>query len=297
MRFGLFANFTKERFWAIYPDLLEWFESTGQTLNVPLEIDQYPDGNSSHPAVKAFSPSDILQNSDMLLVFGGDGTMLRTVQQVNKREIPILGINVGGLGFLTQIPLENCTQELEKILKGRYSLESRRILECRSDIDDKILYALNEILIDKGGFVRVIEIETNINGQFLNSYVADGILVSTATGSTGYSLSSGGPIVSPDSDVFIVNPICPHSLTNRPIIIPASAKLDITVRTEHDYFLMAADGQEVRKGKSRNKIQICKAPFCAKLVVPEGSHFFQVLHSKLGWGNDFRDKERWSFKA
>ncbi|HQV34049.1 MAG TPA: NAD(+)/NADH kinase, partial [Calditrichia bacterium] len=190
MNFGLFANFTKERFWEALPGILSWFEVTGQKLNVPEAFVEHSWANTGHPAINVMPEAEMLDASEMLLVFGGDGTILRTVQSINEREMPILGINVGGLGFLTQIPLEHCTQELDKIINGKYEVESRRMLRCTGDIDGPPLCALNEILIDKGGFVRVIEIETSINGEFLNSFVADGLLISTPTGSTGYSLSS-----------------------------------------------------------------------------------------------------------
>lgn len=305
MKFGLIANTRKDLFWQSLPEILNWFKSR----NIPLTISQQL---FNHPKAKAarkkFSDDfenlfelipmeEMRENCDMLLAFGGDGTILRTVQLVADRQTPILGVNVGGLGFLTEIPLENFQNEFEKVCLGDYRIEDRAILKTQIDGDDLPLYALNEVLVDKGGFVRVIEIETDIDGQFLNSYIADGLIISTATGSTGYSLSSGGPIVVPSADVIIINPICPHSLTNRPVIIPASSRLRVVVRTEHRRFIIAGDGHDTRYGKSRSGLTIEKAPFAARLVKPSDSNFYQILQNKLNWGEDFRNKNRWSYDS
>jgi NAD+ kinase len=216
------------------------------------------------------------------------------VHLIGDRATPVLGINVGGLGFLTEIPLENFMEEFEKILQGKYRIEERLMLRGTINDNPEPLYALNEILIDKGSSVRVIQIEVEVEGHFLNSYIADGILVSTPTGSTGYSLSSGGPIVVPSTNVLVINPICPHSLTNRPTVIPADATIKAIIRTENPEFIIAADGRDVHYCKTRTHLTVEKAPYCAHLVKPLHSNFFHLLHSKLNWGKDFRDKTRWS---
>lgn len=294
MKFGLIANTRKETFWAKLPELLKWFHSSRIDLIISSRFCEQEGFESLNCGYPTAPEEELPEQCDMLLAIGGDGTILRAVQSVGGRETPILGINVGGLGFLTDIPLEKLTRKFEKILRGEYQIEKRLMLEALIEGDDLPLYALNEISIDKGNSVRVIQIETEIDGNFLNSYVADGLLVSTPTGSTGYSLSSGGPIVLPSTDVLIINPICPHSLTNRPVILPAGSNIRVVTRTEQPHFIVAADGRDVRHCATRTAMTIHKAPFAAHLVKPLNSNFFSLLHNKLNWGNDFRDKKRWS---
>lgn len=297
MTFGLIANSRKELFWKTLPGLVTWFRDRKVPVLVSDMLAEHPHADLHGAAVEILPMTELIEKADMLIAFGGDGTMLRVVQLVGDRNIPILGVNVGGLGFLTEVTLEHFREEFDRILDGEYREEQRLVLKITTPGDPKPLYALNELVLDKGGSVRVIEIETRVNGQYLNSYIADGLILSTPTGSTGYSLSSGGPIVVPTADVVIINPICPHSLTNRPIILPADSVIEVVVRTEHDHFLIAADGQDVRHGISRQHLTVERAPFTARLVKPMGSDFFTLLQTKLRWGTDFRDKKRWSYNS
>lgn len=292
MKFGLLANTRKELFWKALPNLLKWF--TNQQIPVVISNRIAENGDVSLDGFPIFPEEELPDYCDMILAIGGDGTILSTVHLIGDRATPILGINVGGLGFLTEIPLENFMEEFEKIVEGKYRIEKRLMLEGHINDNPEPLFALNEILIDKGSSVRVIQIEMEVEGQFLNSYIADGVLISTPTGSTGYSLSSGGPIVVPSTNVLVINPICPHSLTNRPTIIPADVILKAIIRTEHSEFIIAADGRDVHYCGTRTQLTVKKAPFCAHLVKPLDSNFFHLLHSKLNWGKDFRDKKRWS---
>lgn len=292
MRYGLIANTRKDLFWNELPGLLAWFEKN----RLPLALSESIPANARFAIADfpAFPEKELPGRCDMILAIGGDGTILRTVHLVSAAETPILGVNVGGLGFLTEIPLESFIPEFEKIVAGEYRVEKRIMVKGVIEGDSQPLYGLNEILIDKGSSVRVIQIETEVDGQYLNTYIADGLLISTPTGSTGYSLSSGGPIVVPSADVLVINPVCPHSLTNRPTIIPENAKISVRVRTEHREFIIAADGQNVHYCPTRTRLTVERAPFCAHLVKPSQSNFFHLLHSKLNWGKDFRDKKRWS---
>lgn len=294
MIFGLIANSRKELFWEELPNLVEWFNRNQVPFILSDRIAQnplYPFRENTYPTAPE---NDIPTRCDIVLAIGGDGTFLRAVQVVGEVETPILGVNVGGLGFLTEIPLDDFSGEFAKILRNEYRIEKRFLLKGMIDGDPSPLYALNEILIDKASSVRVIQIQVEIDGQFLNSYISDGLLISTPTGSTGYSLSSGGPIMVPSTNVMLINPVCPHSLTNRPIIIPADATIKIVTRTEYTSFNVAADGRDVRHCKTRTKMVIQRAPFSVHLVKPLDSNFFSLLHSKLNWGKDFRDKKRWS---
>ncbi len=297
MKFGLVANDRKKLFWRKLPQLLKWFRANDISLLLSKRITDHENFDGNSQEFQICPEAELHHNCDMILAIGGDGTILRTVQTIAAKETPILGINVGGLGFLTEIPLEDFTKEFKKILAGEYRIEKRLMIKGNIKGDPEPLYALNEITIDKGSSVRVIEIKVDVDRKNLNSYIADGLLISTPTGSTGYSLSSVGPIVVPSAEVLLINPICPHSLTVRPIIIPADVHIKATVRTEHSEVIIAADGRDVRRCKSRTEMTIEKAPFSANLVKPLDSNFFQLLQNKLNWGKDFRNKNRWSFDS
>ncbi|MGH1366224.1 MAG: NAD(+)/NADH kinase [Calditrichia bacterium] len=290
--FGVTVNTKKQLFGNKLPELLQWFRENKVSVifdeNIPTdyEIDIAP--------YATLPKSRLVKEVDMILAFGGDGTILHTVQMIRELETPILGINVGGLGFMTEITLEEFCHRFHPIMAGEFRIEDRLMLRGDIEGDDKPLYALNEMVIEKGSSVRVIQIHTEVNGCYLNSYVSDGLIISTPTGSTGYSLSSGGPVVVPDNNVMIINPICPHSLTNRPIILSAMSTIRVKTRTEHPEFIIAADGQDLRHCKTRTAFHIKRAEFSARLVKPLDSNFYTLLHDKLDWGKDLRDKSRWS---
>lgn len=292
MKFGIIANTRKSLLWKKLPELLAWFRE--RQLDLTLADSIVKKSNMRSLDFPSIPDDQLADHADIILAIGGDGTILHTVQMIGARETPILGINVGGLGFLTDIAFDEFGRAFDDILDGNYRIEKRLVLEGRLDNDDRPLYGLNEIIIDKSRSIRVIQIEVEVDGQFLNSYVADGMLISTPTGSTGYSLASGGPIVVPSTNVLIINPICPHSLTNRPIIVPGDVTITAITRTEYSEFSIAADGRDIRSCKTRTKLTVSKAPFCACLVKPPDSSFFKLLHSKLHWSEDFRDKNRWS---
>jgi NAD+ kinase len=249
-----------------------------------------------YKSFKQVSQSELRETADVLVTLGGDGTILNTVNWLGTKVIPILGVNLGGLGFLAEISPENLVSNLEAYLKGNFIVESRTLLQCTSENSDSPFYALNDLVIDKAGFHRVIEIITHVDGCLLNSYIADGLVLSSPTGSTGYSLSAGGPIVVPQSKVIIINPICPHSLTNRPVVIPDDCKITIQVFTEHDCINIFHDGKKEGSYPSGSLFTIEKADFSVQLVQVKTNAFYQTLRNKLGWGEDFRDKNRWSYQ-
>ncbi len=291
-KFGIIANPYKELFRRKLPGILAMIKKTGVPVICSRDIlDQPP---PEFPDLELVPDEEIPANCDMIFSFGGDGTMLRTIQLVGKHQTPVLGVNVGGLGFLTEIPLEEFEKNFRLILSGKYRIEERMILEGWINGEEKLLYALNEIAVEKGRSTRVIEIKVDINGRYFNDYVADGLIISTPTGSTGYSLSSGGPIVVPTSQCIILNPICPHSLTNRPVIIPDDSQLYLQLFTEHPEMIVSADSQDVREVPTRTELKIRRAPFNAHLVKHPESGYFALLRNKLSWGEDFRNKLRWS---
>ncbi|GAB4179526.1 MAG: NAD(+)/NADH kinase [Calditrichia bacterium] len=233
------------------------------------------------------------EKTDLIITLGGDGTVLRYLQR-NKPDIPVLPLNLGGLGFLTEVTIDEISTKLPEILEGRYYLDSRLMLETVVESTGEKYYSLNDTVIDKAGFPRIIFVHTSIDNVFFNNFVADGVIISTPTGSTGYSLSAGGPLISPQTEVLLLNPICPHSLTNRPVIIPSNQSIEIQVFTDHPHAHLVIDGQVMANLNSGDKIRVTRAAQPLHLVRHSDTHFFGILRSKLHWGEDLRSKERWA---
>ncbi len=295
VKITILANVRKPLFWKHFPEILRWLNERGVGVQVSRQIAE--EANFPLPNATVVDEQALPSDCDMIVAFGGDGTILRTVQLVAEREIPILGVNVGGLGFLTEIPLEFFETIFEEILEGKYFIEDRVMLEAYIEGENKPIRALNEIVIDKASSPRVIQITVHVDNKYLNNYIADGLLISTPTGSTGYSLSVGGPIVVPSTHVFIINPISPHSLTNRPVIVPDSAQIEATIFSEYPEIMITGDGRDVRFCRNRTRMKIAKCPYVARLVKHRDSDYFALLRSKLHWGEDFRNKERWSYHS
>ena len=241
--------------------------------------------------------AEVIKESDAIISLGGDGSILRAVQSVGNLNIPILGVNLGGLGFLAEIPPDLFINQLDAFIKGNYVLEERTLLNCVIPDSGETFFALNDMVFDKAGFSRVIEIVTHVDGKLLNSYIADAMILSTPTGSTGYSLSAGGPIVIPQTRVFLINPICPHSLTNRPVLVSDQCRISLQVNTEFEEVHFFRDGQQMGAYPSGTVFEVSKADFKIRMVRIQDHDFFETLRNKLHWGEDFRDKQRWTYKG
>jgi NAD+ kinase len=228
-------------------------------------------------------------DADFAFTIGGDGTFIRGAAKIGKKDIPILGINAGRLGFLADVSGDEIRPAVEEILSGKYVIEERALLKLHTD--DKSYsdfnYALNEIAILKQDTSSMITIHVSVNETFLNSYQADGLLVATSTGSTAYSMSVGGPILVPQSPSFIITPVAPHSLNVRPLIIPDNWEIELSVESRNDYFLIALDGRN-NVFHEKTKLKIKKASFTTKVLKRENQDFFSILRSKLMWGVDNR---------
>lgn len=293
LKIGVFVNPYKELIRNHFPQILESILKQGIEVYCPQDI--VDSGLKPLTDCKVLTAKDIPTRCDMIFCFGGDGTVLRTVQIVREYQTPILAVNVGGLGFLTEVKYEDFSQALKLILAGSYVIEERLLLQGVFPPQNNPMIVLNEITIEKGRSTRVIEVRVEIDDRYFNDYVADGLIISTPTGSTGYSLSSGGPIVVPKNNCIILNPICPHSLTNRPVIIPADSKIRAQIFTDFPQVIIAGDNQDIREVPSRTILEITRAPFNARLIKYPNSDYFALLRNKLAWGEDFRNKLRWSY--
>lgn len=227
---------------------------------------------------------------DMAISMGGDGTFLSTAERLGQRQIPIIGINTGRLGFLADVTPESIETALQLVLQGDYTLSCRSVIEVRVEDKDFGLYpfALNEIAVLKHDNSSLIEVETHVDGQLLTNYLADGLIVSTPTGSTGYALSVGGPVLAPESPTFCVAPVAPHSLTMRPVILPDDVELTLQVKSRTGRFLIAIDGRS-KSMANGTTIVLRKADYCVPVVKTAGKGFFHTLREKMMWGLDQRN--------
>jgi len=232
-------------------------------------------------------PLDLILSVEAVVVLGGDGTLLSVARIPGSEKVLIVPVNLGGLGFLTEIRAEEILTLLEQILSGKFTIDSRMLLEAvlvRNGEPHETYRILNDVVINKGAMARIIDLETAVNGLYLNTFKADGLIICTPTGSTAYSLSAGGPIIYPSLRCISITPICPHTLTNRPIILPDDSVIQIRLKSEHEDVFLTMDGQigirlekddcvEVRVSSS--EMSLIKSPFC---------DYFEVLKEKLRWG-------------
>ncbi len=232
----------------------------------------------------------LARTTDVLLVFGGDGTILRVVRELEGSETPVLGINAGRLGFLTAVSSMDLENALQRLWEGAFLLERRPLIEATSESPLRAvrLRALNDIVISRGAASRMIELDVSVNGEALTCYRSDGLIVSSPTGSTAYSLSAGGAIVSPDAEVFAMTPICPHTLSNRSLIVSLNSIIQVRVRSERIEVAASADGQIQADLQSGEIITIARSDRAVQLLHLAGSSFFETLRQKLHWsGSNF----------
>jgi len=224
---------------------------------------------------------------DIVIAAGGDGTILRTARLINDNPRPILGVNLGALGFLADLAPERVEEGIAQIVNGRFTVERRMTLEARVAGSDLTFTALNDITIAKSNQSRIISLEMYDAGNWVNTYVGDGLILATPTGSTGYALAAGGPIVAPSADVIVAAPICPHSLTVRPMVFTGSVVLDVRViGTPESTILLTADGQPSYPVESGQMVRVQKGAHEAQLVRLETSSYYDILRHKLHWGLD-----------
>jgi NAD+ kinase len=280
-RIGIILKKQDSRVQSVSKDIIPWLQSRGLEVFVDRGSIDFSTG-----LVHAAPPEEWVPNVDMVVVFGGDGTMLYAARLIGSCRVPILGINLGSLGFLTEVTLDEMHAAFELLLSGTYRLEERVRLDVevvRNGQACAQYIALNDAVINKGALARIIELEVNVNSQPVLLTRADGLIISTPTGSTAYSLAAGGPILYPTLGAFIIAPICPHTLSNRPVVIPDELSVMVCLRHGADVML-TVDGQVGMPLEPQDCLKIRRAESAMQLVLPFGNTFFKLLREKLRWG-------------
>jgi len=291
MRVAIHGLSLKTEFLPILGSLFEKLQSLGISICLTPILDQQLRKLSPlSPAYQILQQPEDFDGLDFFLSIGGDGTLLDSVCVVGKKEVPILGLNTGRLGFLANVATDKIGEAIEELAKGNYQIESRILLSLTSSkkLFHGVNFALNEFTIHKMDTSSMITVHTYINGKYLNSYWADGLIVATPTGSTGYSLSCGGPLITPGAKNFVITPVSPHNLNVRPIIVSDEAEISFEIEGRTDKFMISLDSRSTSIA-SEVKLSVKKETFSAKLVKLPSYHFFDTLRQKLNWGLDLRN--------
>ena len=274
----LFSLFTPDDQVYIEQEILSELQLRSDTFNSAKSFASFEDLNPSY---------------DVMLTIGGDGTLLEGITYVRSLQIPILGINAGRLGFLATAHKDDLPNVLEQLRKGDYQVVERSVIEAvfadTGEPVDTVNFALNEITVTRKNTASMITVDTELNGDYLCSYWADGLIIATPTGSTGYSLSCAGPVILPTAKNFVLTPIAPHNLSARPVIIPEDAEVKLSISGREKKFLMSLDSH-IKSIPNKQSIIVRKAPFVVKMIRLEGDSFIKTLRTKLLWGEDKRNK-------
>ncbi len=237
--------------------------------------------------INGFDEDEIPALVDLIIVLGGDGTLISVARRVGHRDVPILGINLGRLGFLTEVTQEELPEMLDRLVAGEYETSDRMMLDASIRRNGEVIGSytvLNDVVINKGALARIIDMATSVDGRYLSTYKADGLIISTPTGSTGYNLAAGGPIIFPEINSLVISPICPHMLTNRPIVVWSKSVIEIEVKFENDVVFFTADGQVGRKLLPGDIVEVRRSEARTKLVTSPSKDYFAILRTKLSWG-------------
>lgn len=289
MKIGIVAKAHIEEPIEITRKLVKWFDEKGIEVFVEKDLGE----QIGHP--NSVEQAEMPELVDVILVFGGDGTFLGMARLACKHGTPILGINLGGLGFLTEVTVDELYPMMQRIIDGEYDVEERHMLLTsiyRGKENIGTYEALNDVVINKGAVARIIDLEIYIDDSHVTTYKADGIILSTPTGSTAYSLSAGGPIVHPTIPVTIITPICPHTLTNRPLVVSNDMKLEIKVKTHEPDTYLTLDGQIGIRLNTGDRIELSRADNSVNLIRSPFRDFFTILKTKLMWGERYGKIDR-----
>lgn len=287
MTIGILANLRKSKLFEILPPFLDWLSK--KQIRIVLDNDLYHALPSKPNEIPGLDPERFVQQSDVILAMGGDGTMLLAARRIGKAEKPLLGVNLGGLGFLAEVSVDELYPRMEKFFRKEYRIEKRMVLEVQVEKgnEKQTFYGLNDIVLDRGGSPRIIQIHVEVNSIFFNRYVSDGLIVATPTGSTAYSLSASGPVVVPNLECMILSPICPHSLSARPTVIAPDSIVSLQIESPLEAML-SMDGQIHTSVSNSTKITVRKADHAVHLILFHDHDYFDLLRKKLHWGDPLR---------
>jgi len=281
-RIGIISKPKKAEIREIVPGLLQWLRER--------QIEVYIDKETAailESTEKSLTRNEMPGQADLLVVLGGDGTLLAATRALNRKRVPILAVNLGGLGFLTATTREELYPALEGVLAGDFKVERRVQLEgelVRADEVISSFLALNDVVLNKGAIARILDFDVLVNGRFIATYKSDGLIVSTPTGSTAYSLAAGGPIVTPTVEAFVITPICAHTLTHRPLVLPDSVQIEVVVKSQREVAYLTVDGQVGIACHSDDIVRLKKASSCVEMIQPPHKDYFEILRQKLKWG-------------
>jgi NAD+ kinase len=280
---GIISRPRREDIARVVPPLVKWLQAHGAEVSCDSETNNCLGSLS----VQARKREELPGCTDLLIVLGGDGTLLSAGRLAAQHKVPILAVNLGGMGFLTTVPQDELYSILEEIFSGQHRVSERVMLESeivRAGAVIRRQIALNDAVLNKAALARIMDLELRVDGEYVTTYKSDGLILSTPTGSTAYSLAAGGPIVYPTVEAFVVTPICPHTLTNRPLVIPDSATIEIEFKAGDDAVFLTLDGQigiELVRG---DHIRVRKAAEKLLLVRPAKKTYYEILRNKLKWG-------------
>ena len=267
--------------------LTEWLNQKGIQLVAQAEIAHEQIEHQTGCPVEIVKDDQLAPSVDLILVLGGDGTMISTARMIGDAEVPVIGVNYGGLGYLAEFPIEELFTALDSILSGQYKVQKRVMLAVELWRGAELITrnrVLNDVVVNKSALARIIEMEAYLDSQFVNLFRADGLIVATPTGSTAYNLSAGGPVIYPSMNAVVITPICPFTLSNRPIVVPDESTIDVRLMTDKEEVALTLDGQVGFPLKVRDRIVIRKSKTTFNLVQPPNRNYFDVLRDKLKWG-------------
>jgi NAD+ kinase len=277
---GIVSKPGSEQAGKIVPEIIDWLKHRG----IAVRLDENTGAYAGAPAIPR---EEVPEGCDLMIVLGGDGTLLSAARAIGRREIPLFPVNVGGLGFLTAITVEELYPELQRALRSEHRIGKRKLLTTEVERNGEVVAsydALNDAVLTKAALARMIDLDTHVDDQFVCVYKADGLIISTPTGSTAYSLSAGGPIIFPSVPAICLTPICPHMLTNRPVLVPETSVIRVQSHGPDESVFLTIDGQiggPLREGDT----VVCRSShYSLMLVRPPRMMFFDVLRQKLKWG-------------
>jgi NAD+ kinase len=282
--FGLWGNTDKSVFWQILPKIIDWANSNKLQIYITEKIQKNVEFNAN--SIPVINSNEKISEMDFMLVLGGDGTFLSCARAVEHHDTPILGIHLGDLGFLAKVTLDDIFQRLDQVAKGDYLIEKRSMVKAvlKKTGSEKVLYGLNDFVVTSGESHRLLISEVFVNGRRVSEYRSDGLIVATPTGSTAYSLSSGGPIIAPDVDSFVITPISAHSLNSRPLVVSNKSSIEIKFSNYNQDIIFITDGQLHEMLRPNDVALISNSNFQIGLIDFDDTDYFNTLRIKMGWG-------------